>query len=740
VLDPACGSGNFLYVSMALMKQLEGEVLDALVQLGGQEALALEDRVIDPRQFLGLEVNPRAAAIAELVLWIGWLQLHYRQSKSDPGEPILKALNNIKRMDAVLTWDGYPLPKMVDGRETYPNARQPDWPMAEFIVGNPPFVGGKDIRSRMGDGYIEALWGAHRKVNNSADFVMYWWDHAAELLTAKGTVLRRFGLVTTNSITQVFQRRVVERHLIAQKPVSLLMAIPDHPWTKASKDSAAVRIAMTVAVAGSVEGLLREVVRESGLASDSPVVELVDRAGKINGDLTIGADLQSASPLLAGEGLAYRGMQLMGGGFIVEPSQLAMLGWEQRDGIDAYIRPYRNGRDLTAHSRNVMVIDLFGLEAEEVRRRFPEVFAYLVREVKEKINDDGERVGRDWNNRESYKKNWWIFGEPRAELRPAIARLERYIVTVETMQHRTFLFLDGDVLPDNRLVVVASSDSYHLGVLSSRVHLEWQSANGGTLEDRPIYTKSRCFDPFPFPDPVPETLKQELREVAEELDSTRKAVLEAHPDLTLTKLYNMLERVRAVQRQSAPHPALQATLSPEGRGEDVEPLSPEEIDIRDRGRVLILKDLHETIDRLTFRAYGWPETLTDEQILERLVALNAERRAEEATGKVRWLRPEYQIPRYGTPTEKKAQIEAQLLPPEETGKPAFPKEEARRAMAVSGVLAGADRPLSAADIAGHFRKGKTVEREVGLTLRAFARLGYLDSGDGGRTFTTRRVG
>src|SRR6185437_1573252 len=325
VLDPACGSGNFLYVSMALMKQLEGEVLDALVQLGGQEALALEDRVIDPRQFLGLEVNPRAAAIAELVLWIGWLQLHYRQSKSDPGEPILKALNNIKRVDAVLTWDGYPLPKMVDGRETYPNARQPDWPMAEFIVGNPPFVGGKDIRSRMGDGYIEALWGAHRKVNNSADFVMYWWDHAAELLTAKGTVLRRFGLVTTNSITQVFQRRVVERHLIAQKPVSLLMAIPDHPWTKASKDAAAVRIAMTVAAAGSAEGVLREVVTESGLASDDPAIELSDRLGNINANLTVGTDVTQAKELVANFGLSSPGVKLHGDGFIVQPSELSML-------------------------------------------------------------------------------------------------------------------------------------------------------------------------------------------------------------------------------------------------------------------------------------------------------------------------------------------------------------------------------------------------------------------------------
>ncbi|MEQ1901373.1 MAG: hypothetical protein ABL866_11635 [Devosia sp.] len=170
-----------------------------------------------------------------------------------------------------------------------------------------------------------------------------------------------------------------------------------------------------------------------------------------------------------------------------------------------------------------------------------------------------------------------------------------------------------------------------------------------------------------------------------------------------------------------------------------EPLTPGELDIRDRGRVLIIKDLHETIDRLVFRAYGWPETLSDEQILERLVALNKERRAEEAKGQVRWLRPDYQIPRFGAPGEKKAQIEADLVAPEEKGKPGFPKEEARRAMAISAVLAGAAGPMSAADVAGHFRKGKNVEREIGLTLRAFARLGYVGTADGGRSFALRRV-
>jgi hypothetical protein len=258
VLDPACGTGNFLYVSLELMKRLEGEVLEALADLGGQEALhGLGSHSIDPQRFLGLEINPRAAAIAELVLWIGYLQWHFRTRGGPPDEPILKAFKNIQVQNAVLTWDGAPLPaptlpspasgggKREGIKETYPNPRRPEWPAAEFIVGNPPFIGGKDIRARLGDALAEALWAAHKHMNESADFVMYWWDRAAELLTRKGTVLRRFGLVTTNSISQVFQRRVVERHLNAKKPISIVMAIPDHPWTRATEDAAAVRIAMT---------------------------------------------------------------------------------------------------------------------------------------------------------------------------------------------------------------------------------------------------------------------------------------------------------------------------------------------------------------------------------------------------------------------------------------------------------------------------------------------------------------
>lgn len=341
VLDPACGTGNFLYVSLELMKRLEGEVLEALADLGGQEALiGLEGHSVDPHQFLGLEINPRAAAIAELVLWIGHLQWHVRTRGGQPSEPILRAFKNIRALDAVLTWDGYPAPQWIDGAEAYPIPHMPEWPKAEFIVGNPPFIGGKDLRARLGDAKTEALWAAHPHMNESADFVMYWWDRAADILLRKGTALRRFGFVTTNSISQVFQRRVMERYLAAKKPLSLVMAIPDHPWTKADRDSAAVRIAMTVAANGKREGLLREVTGEEGIDTDAPIITFQDQIGTINSDLTVGVDVGEAIELVANSHLCSNGMKPLGGGFILSASEARRMGYGLGRGVERHIRPY----------------------------------------------------------------------------------------------------------------------------------------------------------------------------------------------------------------------------------------------------------------------------------------------------------------------------------------------------------------------------------------------------------------
>jgi hypothetical protein len=717
VLDPACGTGNFLYVALRRMKQLEGEALKQLHDIGGDEAVAeVRDISVKPDQFFGMELNRRAVEIAELVLWIGYIQWHLRTRATVPPEPVLGNKDHVQEKDALLVWKGYPQAPLkrdahgrpvIDqqGRElySYPAAVRPDWPAADFIVGNPPFIGGKNIRGRLGTGYAEALWKAHPKINPSADLVMYWWDRAADLLTQKGTRLRGFGFVTTNSIVQVFQRRVLERHIAGEPAISLLLAVPDHPWTKATKDAAAVRIAMTVAVPGAREGTLRRVVSEDQLDTDEPRIGFVERTGRINADLTIGADITKATSLTANETLCSPGVKLHGDGFIVTRETAMALGLGRRPGLERHIREYRNGRDLTSRARGVMVIDLFGLDAAAVRRRFPEVYQHLLSTVKPE---------RDRNNRASYRDRWWQFGEPRRDLRPALDGIGRYIVTAETMKHRIFQFLDARVLPDNMLVAIASDEAFHLGVLSSRVHVAWATRAGGRqgVGNDPRYSKSRCFDPFPFPDATA-TAKAKIGALAEELDAVRKRVLDGNRDLTLTALYNMLEALRS----------------------DV-PLPSKERDLRDRMCAPILKDLHDQIDAVVLAAYGWPAGLAEDDVIGRLVDLNRERASEERRGLVRWLRPDYQIETLGPLTHRAGRVQAIGSLKTSTSKLVFPAEKKAQAGQVLQLLERSRSPLSADQIAARFRNRGEIEPDVRDVLASLSRLGDIESFDNGRSY------
>lgn len=712
VLDPACGTGNFLYVALEMMTKLEGEVLETLAGLGGNEVLGLDDETVSPRQFFGLEKNPRAAAIAELVVWIGYLQQHYRTRTGHPKEPILRTLDTINfgrrtGYDAVLAGgcgDGIAL------AESDAEPRRPEWPEVEFIIGNPPFLGGKDIRARLGDDYAQALWRAHPHVNESADLVMYWWDRAAELLTRKGTKLKRFGFVTTNSISQVFQRRVMERHLNADKPVSILFAIPDHPWTKATKDAASVRIAMTVVEAGTKEGRLSKICAEERLDTDQPLLEQREQLGSINANLSIGANVAAAVKLEANRGLSSRGVVLHGSGFLISPERARQLGLGVRDGLERHIRQYRNGRDVSARARDVLVIDLFGLTSVDVRHRYPEVYQHILGHVKPE---------RDLNPREYRRVNWWLFGENVPDARASLTDLHRYIVTVETAKHRVFQFLDGAILPDNKLICIASDDAYHLSILQSKFHEYWYLANSGMLgvyDREAVYVKSRCFDPFPFPDPS-FVLRQHLRSAGEELDALRKRVLDEHADLTLTGLYNVLEKVKAGAALSAREEA-----------------------VKQRGYVLILKDLHETIDRLTVTAYGWSQDLSDQEVLTRLVALNAERARDEAEGRVRWLRPDYQMPRAKILVAKTQELPLEAIVISiDRGKPVFPRDRHEQPLAVEAVLAASGGALDALAVARLFKGGGArIEPRVAQILLTLARYGHISALPDGR-FVMRLV-
>jgi type I restriction-modification system DNA methylase subunit len=668
VLDPACGTGNFLYVSMELMQALEARVIETIHTLGGDT-----EPKVGPHQFYGLEKNPRAAKIAELVLWIGWLRNRLHDDPDSVPQPVLAESASINfgkhgGYDAVLKMNAL-------GQPDLEHATIPAWPEAEFIVGNPPFIGAKYLRDRLGSDYAEALWAANPRVPKSADFVMHWWDRAAHTLVASDSPLIRFGFVTTNSITQEFSRRVIGNYLspsplvgedqgggpaasAAEKTrteragqssapparraptqpspqgggLSLVMAIPDHPWTKASKDSAAVRIAMTVAERGTREGELREVTVEEALDSDEPKIVLTTTQATIHPNLTTGADVTSVVSLRANDGLASPGVKLHGAGFIVPEGKERDLGLGVREGAENHIRPYRNGRDLLGTPRNALVIDLFGLAEQDVRQRFPELYQHLLAHVwdYQEWNRKEKRwipAGRKYNRRASYRDNWWIFGEPRKDIRPALDSLVRFIATPVTAKHRIFQFLSGDVLPDDALIAFAINDGYVLGVLQSAFHTFWAASRSGTLEDRERYNKSSAFDPFPFPDPSPKQ-RATIADLAEELDATRKAALAETDRLTMTELYNLREQLR-VGAAMDDKQQRRAT----------------------KARAAIVNRLHEQLDAAVADAYGWGEdwragALGPSEIVARLVALNHERAAEEKVGKIRWLRPEYQIPRF----------------------------------------------------------------------------------------------
>lgn len=734
ILDPACGSGNFLYVTMEHMKRLEGEVIDLLLELGDTKSFGVADRFsVDPHQFLGLELNPRAQAVAEMVLWIGYLQWHYRtHGRTAPAEPILRNFHNIECRDALLIHDGEEIVRDGGGRpqsvwdgktyKTHPvtgeevpdeaarvevkrllNPKPASWPAADFIVGNPPFVAGKDFRAEFGNGQAEALWKAYPDLPQSADIVMYWWHKATDLV-ARGEA-RRFGFITTNSMHQVFARRVVQAALSARRPVSIVFAIPDHPWVDGA-GNAAVRIAMTVGEAGKHEGRLLSLASEAPGPDGEAVVTFSEQQGKILADLRIGADVASAAPLLANEGLCSPGVKLHGAGFIVTPAQAEVLGFGRNPGLDAVIKPYRNGRDLTGKPRGAMVIDLFGLEEGEVRDRFPAIWQFL----RDAVHD--ARKGRADTSTDSaqYARQWWLFGKTRPELRKALAGLPRYVATVETAKHRVFQFLDAKTMPDNMLVCMALDDAYHLGVLSSRIHVQWALKAGGRLGygNDPRYNKTVCFDPFPFPK-TSEAVQARIRQVAEELDRHRKARLTANTNLTLTGLYNVLEKERAG-----------------------EPLGEEDRAIHQEGQVGILRSLHDDLDAAVSEAYGWPVDLPTEEILTRLTLLNRQRSEAEARGEVLWLRPEFQ----STVVRRAKAAQLDLVAPESQRQlSAWPEDMANQVLSVRRLLAAEGRPLRAADVAKHYRRAPKARLES--TLATLAALGLVRALDGGRFAAVR---
>ena len=766
ILDPACGSGNFLYVTLDLLKTLEQEVLNRLEMLTGVSQLRLDFDQVNPSQFLGIEINPRAAAIAELVIWIGYLQWHFkRYGSTPPTNPILKDFHNIEFRDAVLDYDGRELDvdvktgkvrsrwggrtmrHPVTGEDVpdptdqvpiyrYINPRPAVWQEADYIVSNPPFIGKINMREMLGDGYVKSLRAINSDIPDAADFVMYWWDKAAHL-TRQGKI-KSFGFISTNSLRQTYNRRVVQLHLENKKnPISIFFAIPDHPWVN-STDGASIRISMTGGSLASKHCVINKVVTEAHQPNGEIDISIQSSNGYITPSLTIGVDVNSCKSLNANKGLACVGYQLTGQGFIVDEITAKNIDPEFRR-EKSVIFPLLTGRYITQKIHNVYAIDLFDWMLEKVKEERPLIFQHLLEQVKPE---------REQNNNVALRSKWWIFEKGRATFRPALRGIERLIVTSLTSKHRFFTFVPSQTICDSTTVMFAFDDAYYLGVLSSNIHVDWSLAAGGRLGigNDPRYNKTHCFDPFPFPDATLEQ-KEKIRQLGERLDRHRKQVQAQHPEITITGMYNLLEKLR--------------------KGED---FTDKDREYNNKALVSTLKQIHDELDNAVLEAYGWEdlkhsshsqttdsppsppilggtepsnqskspsiggfrgldnlsgESLT-EIILDRLVTLNAQRAEEERNGHIRWLRPEYQAPnevRTQTIIEGVGESEEVAIAPAEVK--TFPKQPKDQLAAIRDLLRTSNNPWTIAQIAAQFKNGNRYKNAISENLERLEWFGIL---------------
>ena len=740
ILDPACGSGNFLYVTLDLLKGLESEVLRRLEDVTGSAQLLLDIAQVNPSQFLGIELNPRAAAIADLVIWIGYLQWHFRRfGDIPPIEPVLREYNNIECRDAVLAydarepdvdaagkvrtrWGGRMMKSPVTGEDIpdptdkvtiyrYLNPRAAEWQEADYIVSNPPFIGTKKVLEMLGCKYVEALRKTYPSLPATIDYVMYWWERCALLVKSKK--VNAFGLITTNSIGQIENRKILQSHTNSNNLVSLFFAIGDHPWVDGGAN---VRIAMTALKQGNAEGRAGIIINESKENTSDESANFLQiewKVGKISDDLKVGIDTTKTIKLSANYGLCNQGCKLVQRrrkkgedweqGFLLRAATAKTYGFGIR--TDNIIKPYITGEDITGVSRNSFVIDFHGLTREQAITIHPEGYQRILEQVKH---------FRDQNNMPRRRDYWWVFGAPAERMRESVQNLSQYIVTSEVAKHRVFVFTDSQTLADGSTFVFAFDDAYFLGILSSRIHVTWSLAAGGRLGvgNDPRYNNTVCFDPFPFPDPTG-TQKQTIRELGERLDSHRKRVQATHPEVTITGMYNLLEKLR-----------------------QGEPLDDKDKAFNQKALVSTLKQIHDELDAAVFAAYGWEPTFTDDQILENLVTLNAQRAEEERNGLIRWLRPDYQAPgeTYVQPSLAGITTETETLIAPTEQQP-FPKTLKEQLSAIRDLFRTQSGEWTATQVTAHFKAANRKQKVILDCLESLEDLGILLSHtENGMTF------
>ena len=503
VLDPACGSGNFLYLALQALKDLERE---AILWASVTMKTPLQFPEVGPQAVLGIEKNAYAAELARVVIWIGEIQWMLSNGFAYARDPILKPLRTIEERDAVLDLSDPAKPC------------EPDWPDATVIIGNPPFLGGKMLRRNLGGEYVRALFDVYEgRVPAEADFVCYWHEKARAMVEA-GRV-GRVGLLATQGIRGGANRRVLER---MKQSGDIFLAWADEPWVL---DGAAVHVSFVGFDAGA---------EQDRQLNGEPVA-------CINANLTSGVDLTRAQRLEGNRGIAFMG-DTKGGPFdIAREVAQAMLASPNPDGrsnADVVV-PWVNGLDITRRPRHMSIVD-FGVSMTlSEASLFEAPFEY----VKEHVQPI-----RATNNRAAYAERWWIHVEPRPDMRRSLAGLARFLGTPRVTKHRLFAWLPAGTLPDSQVIVFARDDDLFFGVLQSSVHELWARGMGTQLREVESgfrYTPTTTFETFPMPDDAPQEATGEVESAARALDQLRNGWL--NPDgidakelakRTLTNLYN----------------------------------------------------------------------------------------------------------------------------------------------------------------------------------------------------------
>ena len=588
VLDPACGSGNFLYLALQALKDLEHRVqLEA-------EALGLERGFPEtgPANVKGIEINPYAAELARVSVWIGEIQWMRRNGFTGSRDPILKPLGTIECRDAVLT----------------PEGEEPEWPAADVVVGNPPFCGGNRLIATLGEDYVSRVSSVYAgRVSGAADLVCYWFEKAGRQI-ASGKVIRA-GLVATNSIRGGANRGALQAAVNGQR---IFEAWSDEPWVI---EGAAVRVSL-ICFGCSDDAWVVEA-RLDGQPVDEIHTDLTARRG------AVGVDLTGVQRLQQNVNVAFRGDE-KGGSFDVTGDQARE--WLRlpanpngRTNADV-LKPWVNGMDMTRRPAGKWIVDFGWTMSENAAALYEEPFRWA-RERVYQVFMDSPRGQRSKPRR----KHWWRHARPYPEMRQGLETLSRYILTPRVAKHRLFVWCDARICPDSAVIAVARDDDTTFGILHSRFHEAWALRLGTWLGvgNDPRYTPTTTFETFPFPDGLSPDIP------ASEYADDPRAIAIAEAARRLVELRDRwLNPPEWVEWVDEPVPGYPKRPVPVDEAA-AKQLKKRTLTNLYNTRPQWLADAHAALDAAVAAAYGWDADISEEQALEELLEMN-QRGAEDA--------------------------------------------------------------------------------------------------------------